>query len=244
MMENLLEQMGTNKKNSPRLKLAPVTPDEIAVVAVSPGYGLSRIFASLGVAAIVEGGQTMNPSVKEILAAFENLPTDKIIILPNNKNIILAAEKAAGVTVKNVAVIPTKNVPQGFSAMFRLVSDGDLDENVNSMNEALDEVITGEITIATRSVEIDDVVVEKDQVIGLLNGKLIAATRTIEEATEQILVAGRCEDYERITLFYGQDISLNYVNNISDKIRELYPEHEVEIHEGGQPHYQLIIAIE
>ncbi len=244
MMENLVEQLNNNKNKAGKLKLAPVQPGEIAVVAVSPGHGLSRIFASLGVAAIVEGGQTMNPSVKEIVASFENLPTDKIIILPNNKNIILAAENAAKVTVKKVAVIPTRNTPQGFSAMFRLVADGDFDENVASMTEALDEVQTGEITTATRSVEIDGVQVEKGQVIVLLNGELIASTTSVEDAVEQLLEKAHSEDYERITIFYGEDINLNQVNGIADQIRKTYPDHEVEIHEGGQAHYQLIIAIE
>jgi DAK2 domain fusion protein YloV len=244
MMENLVEQLNNNKNKVGKLKLAPIQPGEIAVVAVSPGHGLSRIFASLGVAAIVEGGQTMNPSVKEIVASFENLPTDKIIILPNNKNIILAAENAAKVTVKKVAVIPTRNTPQGFSAMFRLVADGDFDENVASMTEALDEVQTGEITTATRSVEIDGVQVEKGQVIVLLNGELIASTTSVEDAVEQLLEKAHSEDYERITIFYGEDINLNQVNGIADQIRKTYPDHEVEIHEGGQAHYQLIIAIE
>lgn len=244
MMENLLEQLNNSKVKARKVKLSSVQPGEIAVVAVSPGHGLSRIFASLGVAAIVEGGQTMNPSVKEIVAAFEDLPTDKIIILPNNKNIILAAENAAGVTVKKVAVIPTKNTPQGFAAMFRLVSDGDFDENVEAMTEAITEVQTGEITTATRTVEIDGVQVEKGQVIVLLNGKLIASTESVDEAVKQLLLKAACENYERVTIFYGEEINLTQVNKIADQIRENYPNHEIEVHEGGQAHYQLIVAIE
>ncbi|MCJ7696142.1 MAG: DAK2 domain-containing protein, partial [Anaerolineaceae bacterium] len=245
MMENLVEQMERNNKNKAgKLKLAPVNPDEIAVIAVSPGHGLSKIFASLGVAAIVEGGQTMNPSVKQILEAFENLPTDKVIILPNNKNIILAAQKAASVTVKKVVVIPTINTPQGFSAMLRLSPEGSLEENEESMIEALSEVETGEITTATRSVEIDKVQVKKGQVIALLNGKLIASTTSIEEACDKLLEKANLEDYERVTLFYGENMTLNQVNQISDRIKNQYDDLEVEIHEGGQAHYQLILAIE
>ncbi|HEY9122336.1 MAG TPA: DAK2 domain-containing protein [Brevefilum sp.] len=245
MMENLVAQMDERKNNkNPKIKLTPVQPDEIAVVAVSPGPGLSRIFASLGVAALVHGGQTMNPSIKELLAAFENLPTDKIIILPNNKNIIMAAKEAASMTVKNVAVIPTISVPQGLSAMFRLIPDSDFDEIVEAMNEAVTEVETGEITTATRTVEIDGVQVENGQVIALHNGKLITSTHSIEEACESLLVAAGTSDYERITLFYGEDIQLNRVNELADKIRSIYPSHEIEVHEGGQPHYQLIISIE
>lgn len=244
-IENLVAQMeDKNNSKNPKLNLAKVQPGETAVVAVSPGPGLSRIFASLGVAAIVQGGQTMNPSIKELLASFENLPTDKVIILPNNKNIILAAKEAASMTVKNVSVIPSINVPQGLSAMFRLIPDADFEENVEAMNEALGDVETGEITIATRSVEVDGVQVEKGQVIALHNGKLVCSAPTIDEAFETLLAAADTSDYERITLFYGEDINLVKVNELSDKIRTIYPEHEIEVHQGGQPHYQLIIAIE
>jgi DAK2 domain fusion protein YloV len=245
MIENLLAQMDEKKKKkNPKIKLAQVQPDEIAVVAVSPGPGLTRIFASLGVAAIISGGQSMNPSIKEILASFENLPTDKVIILPNNKNILLAANEAASMTVKQVAVIPTISIPQGLSAMFRLIPDGDFDEIVAEMKEAMAEVETGEITTAVRTVEIDGVQVEKGQVIALHNGKLVTSTRTIEEATEKLLVATEAEDFERITLFYGENMKQSQVNQLADKIRSIYPDHEIEVHEGGQPHYQLLIAIE
>ena len=245
MIENLVAQMQEKNNNkNPKLKLAKVQPGETAVVAVSPGPGLSRIFASLGVAAIVQGGQTMNPSIKEVLASFENLPTEKVIILPNNKNIIMAAKEAASMTVKNVAVIPTISVPQGLSAMFRLIPDADFDEIVSSMTEAVHDVETGEITTATRTVEVDNVQVEKGQVIALHNGKLVSSAQSIEEACEALLIAADTNEYERITLFYGEDIELPRVSELSDKIRSIYPDHEVEVHEGGQPHYQLIIAIE
>jgi len=245
MMENLVAQMDEKKNNkNPKIKLTQIEPGEIAVVAVSPGPGLSRIFASLGVAAIVQGGQTMNPSIKELLASFENLPTDKVIILPNNKNIIMAAKEAASMTVKNVSVIPTISVPQGLSAMFRLIPDGNFNEIVTAMTGAIDEVETGEITIATRTVEVDGVQVEKGEVIALHNGKLVTSTITIDKACEEFLVAADANDYERITLFYGEDMKQSVVNQLADKIRSVYPEHEIEVHEGGQPHYQLIISVE
>jgi hypothetical protein len=245
MIENLVAQMeDINNSKNPKLMLAKVQPGETAVVAVSPGPGISRIFASLGVAAIVQGGQTMNPSIKELLASFENLPTDKVIILPNNKNIILAAKESASMTVKNVAVIPTISVPQGLSAMFRLIPDAEFEDNVKGMTEAIEDVETGEITIATRSVEIDGVQVEKGEVIALHNGKLVSSSKSIDEACEALLVAADAQNYERITLFYGEDVQQQQVNDLADKIRSIYPDHEIEVHNGGQPHYQLIIAIE
>ena len=244
-IENLIDQMEQIEDvKKHQLKLAPVEPGEIAVVTVSPGPGLSRIFASLGVAAIVEGGQTMNPSTKEILAAFENLPTDKVIILPNNKNIVMAAEAASSMTVKQVAVIRSTTVPQGLSAMLRLIPDMDFDTIVEEMNEALEDVETGEITVATRSVTINGVDVAKGQVIALHNGKLIQSTSSLEEACLGLLEECDTEDRERITLYYGDNIAKTEVNQIVDRIRSAYPSHEIELHEGGQPHYQFIIAVE
>ncbi|NMC54373.1 MAG: DAK2 domain-containing protein [Chloroflexi bacterium] len=243
-IENLIAQMESAEQPEAHLTLAPVEPGQIAVVAVSPGSGISRIFASLGVAAIVEGGQTMNPSTKEILNAFENLPTDKIVILPNNKNIVMAAQATIDLTVKKVAVIPSKTVPQGLSAMLRLMPDGDLDNVVAEMNAALSDVETGEITTATRSVEINGIQVDEGEVIALHNGKLIKSSHSLEEACLGFLTAAETEDRERITLFYGKDITKNEVNSIADVIRNTYPSHELEIHAGNQPHYQFIIAVE
>lgn len=244
-MENLIAQMEEiEKAQTTKYNLATVEADQIAVVAVSPGPGISRIFASLGVAAIVEGGQTMNPSTEEILRAIENQPTDKVIILPNNKNIILAAQQTVGVTVKHVSVIPCNSVPQGLSAMLRHDPDGNLDQVTKDMNEAVKEVETGEITIATRTVELNGIDVQEGQVIALLNGKLVMSAPSLEEATLGLLEKAVTEDRERITLFYGANISRPEVNRIVDAIRSVYPAHEIELHDGGQPHYQFILSIE
>ncbi len=244
-IENLLAQMNKPASTQPlKLQLAIVEPGQIAVVVVSPGIGISRIFASLGAAAIVEGGQTMNPSTEEILHAIENLPTDKVVVLPNNKNIILAAQTAASMTVKKVVIIPSKSVPQGLSAILRLDPDADLERVANEMTHALTDVETGEITIATRSVDINGVHVTQGQVIGLYNGQVVESGANLEEACLGLLGKAHTEDHERITLFYGENISKNEVNLIVDKIRSVYPHHEIELHEGGQPHYQFIIAIE
>jgi hypothetical protein len=244
-MENLVVQIADQERTaSPKLNLASVEPGHIAIVAVSPGLGISRIFASLGANAIVEGGQTMNPSTEEILKSFENLPTDKVIVLPNNKNIILAAQSAINMTVKKVAVVPSSTVPQGLEAMLRLLPDGDFDNIVKEMTEALKDVETGEITIATRSVEINGVNVQEGEVIALHNGKLVYSADNLEDACLGLLEKANAADKERITLFYGENVSKNTVNEIVDKIRSVYPSHEIELHEGDQPHYQFIIAIE
>jgi len=245
-MENLIAQMDEidQKAKGDYFELANVEAGQIAVVTVSPGPGLSRIFASLGVAAIVEGGQTMNPSTQEILAAFENLPTDKIIILPNNKNIIMAANQAKDVTVKSVQVVPSRNVPQGLSALLALNPDGDVEVIAEKMNKSLELVKAGEITVATRSVEIDGVNVEEGQVIALLDGKLVCSAKSVEAACMELLEKAEAKEHELITLFFGKDLSLTEANRISDRVRETYPGQEIEVQDGGQPHYQFIISVE
>lgn len=244
-IENLIPQIEDQREEKiSKINLAVVEPDQIAVVAVSPGPGIERVFASLGVAAIVEGGQTMNPSTQEILHAFENLPTDKIIILPNNKNIILAAKTAAEMTVKKVIVVPSRSIPQGLAAMMRLAPEGDLQDVAQEMIRALDEVETGEITFATRSVEIDGVAVQEGQIIALHNGKLLLSAPTLEDACLKLLEKAHADHFELITFFYGADLSRQDVNRIIDAVRLAFPKQEIEVQEGGQPHYQFIIAIE
>ena len=244
-IENLVAQMeDLERERNLKIKLTPVEPGQIATIAVAPGPGIARVFASLGVSAIVEGGQTMNPSTQEILHAFENLPTDQIFILPNNKNIILAAQAAAQLTVKKVTVIPSKTVPQGMAAMMRLVPDGEPEQVAQDMIEALTDVETGEITIATRSVEIDDVSVQEGQFIALLNGKLVLSGTSLKDVTLGFLERAHADHFELITLFSGADINRREVDFIADAIRKVYPEQELEVQDGGQPHYHFIIAIE
>ena len=245
-IENLMVQMAKpgDDHSLSEIRLQSVEPGEIAVVAVAPGPGLARVFASLGVTALVEGGQTMNPSTQEIMNAFENLPTDQIVILPNNKNIILAAQQATELTVKKVVVIPTVSIPQGIAAMFAWNSDGNFESTAAAMETALESVQSAAITTATRSVEIDNVNVEMGQVIGLLNGKLACSGQSIEEVLTHILKEASTEEYELITLYYGEDLSAMQANQLADIIRESYPKQEIEVLEGAQPHYQLILSIE
>jgi hypothetical protein len=244
-MENLLAQMDDiQKSKSNAISFAAVEPGQIAVVVVSPGAGLSRIFASLGAAATVEGGQTKNPSTQDILSSFENLPTDKVVILPNNKNIIMAANQAKEVTVKQVAVVPSRTVPQGLAAMLSLQPDGELDSVASKMTKALASVKTGEITIAVRNVEIDGVNVKEGQVIALLDGKLVASAHSVEEGCVLLLKSAKAEEHELITFYYGQDMTHAEANRIADVMREKYREQDIEVQEGGQSYYHFIISVE
>ncbi len=245
-VENLADQMAERAAAAKRegIKRASVEPGQLAVVAVAPGPGIARVFASLGVAAIVEGGQTMNPITQELLAAVENLPTDRVIILPNNKNIVLAAQQAAELTARKLTVVPSISVPQGIAALLAFDANGDLESIRQAMTAALAEVTTAELTIATRSVEIDGVDVVAGQVIGLLNGRLTASGDELEATLLTILDKAAAKDAELITLYYGASLTPAQANQIADAIRERYRAQEVEVVEGGQPHYHLIVSIE
>jgi DAK2 domain fusion protein YloV len=244
-MENLMQQMREQASAAPEpLKLAAVASGQIAAVAISAGAGLSRVLASLGVAAIVEGGQTMNPSTEEILAAVRGLPTDRIVILPNNKNIILAAQQAAEMSDKLVRVVPTSSIPQGLAALMCLDPAGDLSRVAEEMTTAGAAVKTLEVTRATRSVVLDGVKVKKGQHIGLLDDRLAAAADGLWEATEALLRAAQAEAAELITLYSGEELTPEQAAGLAEQVRSTFPEQEVELIDGGQPHYPLLLSVE
>ena len=242
-VENLMVQLGGAAAEGP-ITLPQIQPDQVGVVAVSPGKGLSRLFASLGVAAIVEGGQTMNPSAQDICDALEALPSSRIILLPNNKNIVLTAQQARQLTQKDVRVVSTTSVPQGLAAMLPYDAQADLENLANDMERARLEVRTGELTTATRTVEVDGVAVQEGQVIGLLDGKLVVGGGTLEQALLGLLEAAEAKKAELVTAFTGKDLPASLAAQLATRIREAYPSLEVETHYGGQPHYPLLLSIE
>jgi len=217
---------------------------EIGVVAVVPGDGLARVFQSLGVGAVVRGGQTMNPSTKDLLEAVENLETDEVVLLPNNGNVIMAAEQTRELTDKALRVVPTRFVPEGIAALLSLNYQADLETNVEAMKRAIDEVETVEITVATRTATINGVEVSEGGVIGLHNGELAASGDEIAGVTRQVLRDVGSEDAEIITLYYGEEVSEEEAQALADLLQEDWPEQEFEVIPGGQPHYQYIVSIE
>lgn len=244
-IENLRDQMAEQAASEPEdIKLAAVEPDHVAAVVVSPGKGISRVLASLGAAAIVEGGQTMNPSTKEILAAVEGLPTDNVIILPNNKNILLAARQAVELTGKNVGVVPSVSIPQGIASMLALNAEAPFPEVLELMTSSIQDIQSGELTVATRSVELDGVKVKKGQVIGLLDGQLAVAGDSLGSTLISLIEKAVTEQSELITLYYGSDVDQERAAQYAEKVRERWPDLEVELIAGGQPHYHLILSIE
>ncbi len=228
------------------LELATIEPGQIGVIAVVAGDGLAGVFQQLGVVGLVNGGQTNNPSTEEILKAIAKIGTDKIIILPNNKNIILAAEQATKlVSDKQCIVVPTRSFTEGVSAMLPYQPDSDLAEIAAAMSKAKDNVVTGEITTATRSVELDGVKVKEGQIIGLLNGILRFSGESVRDALRGLLAAiDDLDDMELVTLYYGSSLHESEALDLTDALADDYPNLEFETVYGGQPHYQVIFSVE
>ncbi|MEA3309137.1 MAG: DAK2 domain-containing protein [Chloroflexota bacterium] len=221
-----------------------LAPQDIGVVAVAAGEGMVQIFQSLGAAAVVQGGQTMNPSTADIIAALDQLPTDKSIVLPNNKNIFMAAEQAAKMSEKEVAVVPTRSMVQGVGALLFINPQATLAENATAMGEAAQEIVAGEVTQAVRSATIDGVEVQEGDAIGLLDGKMIAAGKSFEEVVSRLLVLADIESRELITLYFGDQVTAASAESLTTALRSEYPELEFEVISGGQPHYPYLLSIE
>jgi len=241
-MEDIIGPAGHQEADLvPEIELEP---GQIGVVAVAAGDGLAQIFRSLGASGVVNGGQSNNPSTEEIYQIVEDVPVDDIVILPNNKNIILAAEAVRDLSSKSIAVVPTRTAPQGISALLSLNRDGTLKEAVAIMTDACEYVASGEIAVATRSVELDGVAVEKGQIIGVVDGRLCAAGSDIDGVLKQVLDEMQMEDRELVSLYYGVDVTEEEALMVSSKIQEQYTHIEVELLAGGQTIYQYILGAE
>jgi DAK2 domain fusion protein YloV len=221
-----------------------IEPGDIATLAVAPGDGLTRVFQSLGTTAIVPGGQTMNPSTQDFVKLIEAIPVDKAILLPNNGNVVMAAQQAAEICRKQVIVVPSRTIPQGIAAMLAFNDQRSLEANAQAMEAATQHVLTGEITTATRAIEYNEVRVEEGHVIGLLNDELTVANDTIEETLFTLLDQMDAENLEIVTLYYGNGITAAEAETLGAAIHNKYANLEVEIVEGGQPHYYYIISAE
>jgi uncharacterized protein len=217
---------------------------DTATIAVVSGEGLAEVFTSLGTTAIVPGGQTMNPSTKDILQAVKSVASDKVIILPNNKNIILTAEQVKLLTDKTIEIIPTQTIPQGVAALLAFDYEADFMTNADSMREAKSLVKTIEITRAVRSAQLDGLSIKKKQAIGLLDGELLAAGNNTIDILEKMLAKMDMNQIEIVTIYYGADTKPDEAEKVSESIRVKYPKLQVEVVKGGQPYYDFIVSIE
>lgn len=217
---------------------------DIAIVTVAAGDGFFEVFNSLGATIIVPGGQTMNPSVRELLKAVEAAPSDNIILLPNNKNIIHTASQVESLTSKRVKVIPTRTIPQGIAASLAFSYDMDLEENTRAMEEAMTAVKTIGVTKAVRKTRMNGQEIKKGQPIAILNDEnLIAGGNNMLDVIFQALTKTNIENTEMVTIYYAAEAQAIEAEDIAQKIREGYPL-EVEVVQGGQPHYNYIISLE
>jgi len=220
----------------------PIT--DTAVIAVAAGDGLKEVFGSLGAAAVVPGGQTMNPSTKDILQTVEATSSENIIILPNNKNIIATANQVQSLTQKKIKVVPTRTIPQGVVALLAFDYEADFKANAEIMEKALVSVKTIEITRSVRATQINGLKIRRKQPIGLLDGELIAVGDTDLEVVDQLLSRLDLDEAEVVTIYYGAEVEKADSEEISASITSQYPKLQVEVIRGGQPHYSYIISVE
>ncbi len=220
----------------------PLSP--IGTLAVVAGAGMAQAFRSMGASALVEGGQTMNPSTQDLLKAVEALPQQEVILLPNNGNIVMAAKQVQELTQKRVVVVPTDSLPQGMAALVAFNYAADLAGNVAAMQAAAAAVESGEITTAVRDVTMNGLTVRTGDVIGLHNGALVAVGPSDAAVAGQLLEAMGTADHDLVTLYYGADVTADAAAAFRAGVQQRYPDQEVEVVAGGQPFYAYIIAVE
>ncbi len=224
------------------------TPTEtipLAVVAVAAGAGMQNLFINAGLetCSVVTGGDSMNPSVGDLLEAVEQAPSDNVLLLPNNKNVVGTAGEVPGLSSKNVRVIPTVSMQHGIAAMLALTPDDDIDSNAAAMNEALETIQDGAVFQATRDVSIGGVDVIEGQYTGLVDGTVRCCGEDLEAVLIET-VSGSAEEGSLLTLYWGGDVNEEQANGIAARLEETVPGIEVETVDGGQPHYQFLVSIE
>jgi DAK2 domain fusion protein YloV len=217
---------------------------EIGLVVVAPGKGIASVFKDLSVDQIIEGGQTMNPSAEDIVKAVESVPAKNVIIFPNNKNIILAAEQAKALTSKNLFTIPTKNVPEGISAVLSFNPECSVEENIKLMNESYQNIKSAAVTYAVRSTHVDGFDLSVGEIIGLDDKAIISKGKLVAPTTESLIEKLITDEICNLTLFYGEDVREEEALSLQEKLADKYPNCEVTMLYGGQPVYYYIISME
>ena len=218
---------------------------ELGFVAVAAGEGNAQILKSLGVDIVVAGGQTMNPSTKDLLDAVNKVHAHSVIILPDNSNIIMAANSAAQLAEKPCGVVPTKSVPQAFSALFEVNPDADLEENIESMTDAFSEVRTGEITTAIKdSKDAHDNPIHNGDIIGIADGSIEAVGQSLQSVLLALLAAMDAESMDNLTLLAGADLTQEAFDALVEVVEEHYDDLEIDAQRGEQPLYPIIFSLE
>ena len=248
-IENMREQhssiVNEEKDHSPAAPKATATEKQrFGVVSVAMGEGIADLFKSIGASVVIEGGQTMNPSTEDIVKAIDSIHAETVFILPNNSNIVMAAKQAATVSSREVVVIPTKTVPQGMSALLSLNEAASNEDNEAAMLEAIDHVKSGQITFAVRDTQIDGIDIAKGDYMGLYNGKITLTAKNQLDAAKELLTQMVTEDDEIVTIIKGEDASSDEMEALEAYIEDTFEDVEVEVHDGKQPLYSYILAVE
>lgn len=225
-------------------KNAALEIKDSAVVAIAPGEGLKELFESLGVDFVLQGGQTMNPSTEDIVKAMESVPAKQYIILPNNKNIFMAAEQAAEVIEAEAAVVPTRTIQQGLTAMLGYNPGQDLEANQESMSDEIDMVKSGQVTFAVRDTEINGMTIKKDDFMGIIDGDIKLTAPDLFEVTLETIKAMLDDESEIVTVLIGEEGSKEEADKLAGILEDEFSDIEVEIHQGGQPVYPYLISVE
>ncbi len=245
-IDNMKIQHETIVEDDEETTAAPASnkPVDYAVIAVSSGEGLSKLFESLGVTNIISGGQTMNPSTNDIVDAINNANAKRALILPNNGNIVMAAKQAAELVNIPVAIVASKTISQGMTAMLSFNPEVELDDNKDNMEDSLDTVKSGQVTQAIRDTEIDGLKITTGHYMGIVDGKILVDDADIISATEKMLDKMIDDDSEVITILVGQDGNVEDAQKFADYLDNKYADLETEIHQGDQPVYPYMIAVE
>lgn len=248
-IENMREQhssiVNEEREHVPTAPKAPAAEKQrFGVVSVAMGEGIADLFKSIGASVVIEGGQTMNPSTEDIVTAIESVHAETVFILPNNSNIVMAAKQAATVSNREVVVIPTKTVPQGMSSLLSLNEAASNEDNERAMLEAIDHVKSGQITFAVRDTQIDGIDIAKGDYMGLFNGKITLTAKNQLDAAKELLAKMVTEDDEIVTIIKGEDASSDELDALQAFIEETFEDVEVEVHDGKQPLYSYILAVE
>ncbi len=217
---------------------------DFAVIAVASGNGIRKLFESEGVNRIISGGQTMNPSTQDIIDSIKKSGAKKAIVMPNNGNIIMAAKQAAEVSDIPVGIVPTKTISQGLTAMLSFDPDDSLDDNVANMTDALDTVVSGEVTKANRDTMINDIAIHQGDFLGIVDGDIKVAASDLIVATVSMIEKMLDEDSEIITVMYGRDSNKKEAQKLVDELKKKHDDLEFEVHDGGQPVYNFLISVE
>lgn len=242
-----IENMREQHRSIVEKNTAAETSDDVkryGVVAVAMGDGIADIFRSMGADEVIAGGQTMNPSTEDIVNALRGVRAEHYIVLPNNGNIVMAAEQAGEILEKPVTVIPSKTVPQGLSAMLSFNAEAGIEENRRAMMEAVEHVKSGQVTYAVRDSQVDGLSIQKGDFIGIIDGKIAATHPSLLETAQQLLLGMVSDDTEIVTVFYGEETEASQVEDLERFLTERFPDVEVEVHNGGQPLYYYLFAVE